>query len=104
MEEYLKDTNFEQNRLEYKANKAAADRALNGSSRTGLKTSMCLLYPVNHNSFTVMTASPTSITPPVPKVEPGVATNSSKPVVNAKVDDFFESLEKDNQASPNPTR
>jgi hypothetical protein len=33
LEEYLKDPNFEQNRIEYKANKDAADRGLkNGRS------------------------------------------------------------------------
>lgn len=37
MEEYLNDSNFEQNRIEYKANKDAADRNLKTNGRSVLK-------------------------------------------------------------------
>jgi phosphatidylinositol-binding clathrin assembly protein len=38
LEEYLNDPNFEQNRIEYKTNKEASERAMrNGTKRTAKK-------------------------------------------------------------------
>ncbi|GJJ11113.1 hypothetical protein Clacol_005344 [Clathrus columnatus] len=86
LEEYLKDPNFEQNRLEYKANKAAADKASsNGSSRAASKSRP--------------QTSPSSSVPPVPKFDSAAASSPSKPAVKTNVDDFFESIEKENQTS-----
>ena len=46
LEEYLRDPNFEQNRLEYKANKAAADGKTPAKKPVTRKTTCRLLYIV----------------------------------------------------------
>ncbi|KAF8523010.1 ANTH domain-containing protein [Gautieria morchelliformis] len=80
LEEYLKDPNFEQNRLEYKANKAAADGNQSAPPKLALKRED--------------KASTSSSVPQVPTVDVAAVSSSSlKPEMNKAMVDFFASIE-----------
>ncbi|EIW79092.1 ANTH-domain-containing protein [Coniophora puteana RWD-64-598 SS2] len=88
LEEYLNDPNFEQNRIEYKANREAAEK--NGKAgKTGLT-------PKPQESATSTSSAPaepgpSSDVPPVPKVE-----------TNNAVVDFFNSIDEQQPTMFNP--
>ncbi|KAF8518979.1 ANTH domain-containing protein [Hysterangium stoloniferum] len=85
LEEYLKDPNFEQNRLEYKANKAAADRSQVTPRKSAIKEA---------------SGPSSSSTPPVPKLDQVVimsGSSTSKTETSQTMADFFESIEKEQQ-------
>lgn len=87
LEEYLNDPNFEQNRIEYKANKDAADRSLK-NGRTVLKKA--------ENA------------PPTPVAQPTAPESSSSSKETPKVEttkaltDFFEVIENERTTIFNP--
>ncbi|KAF8586364.1 ANTH-domain-containing protein [Ramaria rubella] len=80
LEEYLKDPNFEKNRVEYKANKAAVDR----NSAAPLKSTL------KKNPKTP--PSPSAV-PPVPKSDAASGPSASKPETNQAMVDFFASID-----------
>ncbi|GBE86242.1 ANTH-domain-containing protein [Sparassis crispa] len=87
LEEYLNDPNFEQNRIEYKTSKEAADR----NARSGVKAS---------------TKSPDKQPSPKPP-PPSDAATSSQPVPakspnNQAMVDFFTAIEGEQQSMFNP--
>ncbi|KAF8141827.1 ANTH domain-containing protein [Boletus edulis] len=85
LQEYLDDPNFERNRLEYKASKAAPDR----SSRDRNSAPSTQLPGGTPMTSMNSTTTETSVKPPSPP--PTVA--KSKPYVNHPVADFFGSIE-----------
>ncbi|KAF9244681.1 ANTH domain-containing protein [Melanogaster broomeanus] len=100
LQEYLNDPNFEQNRIEYKANKEAADRAVKG--RTG--TSSSAPPPKASSSQTTPTTSTSSTSAP----SSSASDAKSKPDVNQAMIDFFNSVEEEqttifNAATGSPT-
>ena len=107
LQEYLNDPNFEQNRLEYKASKAAGDR--NSKDRNGgpstqphkgtvaadLNSIFIQCTPV---APTNATTTETSVGPPSP---PPTGANS-KPSANHTAADFFSSIEEKQTPIFNP--
>ncbi|KAG6374848.1 hypothetical protein JVT61DRAFT_4233 [Boletus reticuloceps] len=83
LQEYLDDPNFERNRLEYKASKAA------GSSRDRNSAPSAQLPGGTPMTSMNSTTTETSVKPPSP---PPTVTKS-KPYVNHPVADFFGSIE-----------
>ncbi|KIK44663.1 hypothetical protein CY34DRAFT_802425 [Suillus luteus UH-Slu-Lm8-n1] len=94
LQEYLNDPNFEQNRIEYKTNKEAADR--NGRNRSGALSSA----PKASSSQATSTASTSA-----PSNGPFTQASSSapKPEATQAMADFFASVEEDQPAMFNPT-
>ncbi|KAF8493258.1 ANTH domain-containing protein [Russula emetica] len=84
LEQYLNDPNFEQNRIEYKANKDAADRSLK-NGRSVLKKAEIA------SSTTAATAPESSSSKETPKVETAKALT-----------DFFEAIENERTTIFNP--
>lgn len=97
LQEYLNDPNFEQNRIEYRTNKEAADK--NGRSRNGAPSSA----PKASSSQ----ATPSSSTASTPAPSNGLSTQAPKPVPKPEASqamaDFFASVEEDQPAMFNPT-
>jgi len=99
LEEYLNDPNFEQNRIEYKANKDAASRgntptssskSATTSSKEKGKGAVHLL--ANVTKIHLSLAAPS--TPPVPVV-PAASSSSSKKTAQAAVDDLLSAIEEE---------
>ncbi|THH05417.1 hypothetical protein EW145_g4815 [Phellinidium pouzarii] len=81
LEEYIKDPNFEQNRIEYKTTKSLADK----NAKEGIKA------PIKTTSNASAGPSPTS-----PKPDPSSSTvNSSVKESNQALVDFFSSIEEE---------
>ncbi|TDL23980.1 ANTH-domain-containing protein [Rickenella mellea] len=91
LEEYLNDPNFEQNRLEYKANKAAADGNTAELSKPSTKSIL------KSNSAP---ASSSSSPPPVPSL-PG-SMPKAKGETNQALVDFFSAIEEEQPNMFNP--
>ncbi|KAJ4473659.1 ANTH domain-containing protein [Lentinula aciculospora] len=91
LEEYLNDPNFEQNRIEYKTNKASTQRGLsNGatSSKSGKASSPAPPLP---------TSSPKSSTPATSPMPTNPQTEPTKAVT-----DFFSGIEEEQSTMFNP--
>ncbi|KAI0734036.1 ANTH domain-containing protein [Fomitopsis betulina] len=87
LEEYLRDPNFEQNRIEYKANKEAAERA----ERNG-------------TTPPVTSQPPEQASAPTPPSNPSIDTTAQTPGAKAPQDmiDFFSAIESEQQSMFNP--
>ncbi|KAI0316015.1 ANTH domain-containing protein [Amylostereum chailletii] len=93
LEEYLNDPNFEQNRIEYKANKDSADRNLRNGGSAPKKTEKGA-----HNlSSATPPASTTSST-----AASSSATPASKPDGGNAFADFFSAIEEEQPTMFNP--
>ena len=98
LEEYLNDPNFEQNRIEYKTNKASADKnARDGpSARTGKgKGSILSIFmsSISDDSKAAVDSSSARQTSPKPG-QSSTATESKPPSEgNKAIIDFFSSIE-----------
>ncbi|KAF9446195.1 ANTH-domain-containing protein [Macrolepiota fuliginosa MF-IS2] len=86
LQEYLDDPNFEQNRLEYKANRAAVDGKAPKSSATKAAPSSKL------------ETNPLPSTSRAPEQTTSVSSSSAPQQQKSNVDDFFSSIE-DNQTN-----
>ncbi|OSX63827.1 hypothetical protein POSPLADRAFT_1179445, partial [Postia placenta MAD-698-R-SB12] len=84
LEEYLKDPNFEQNRIEYRTNKEAAERA----ERLGISAPP-------PQAQTVEKAPESGVTTDKP-------ADQSKPPTNQALIDFFSAIEEEQQTMFNP--
>ncbi|KAG2367999.1 ANTH domain-containing protein [Suillus spraguei] len=95
LQEYLNDPNFEQNRIEYRTNKEAADR--NGKNRSGETISSVPKASSSQATSTASTSAPSN----------GPSTQASnpapKPEATQAMADFFASIEEDQPAIFNPT-
>ncbi|KAG2092552.1 ANTH domain-containing protein [Suillus cothurnatus] len=94
LQEYLSDPNFEQNRIEYRTNKEAADR--NGKNRSGTQSSA----PKASSSQATSSAS-ASI--PSSGTSAQASSPAPKPEATQAMADFFASIEEDQPATFNPT-
>ncbi|KAG2338437.1 ANTH-domain-containing protein [Suillus weaverae] len=94
LQEYLNDPNFEQNRIEYRTNKEAADR--NGRNRSGALSSA----PKASSSQATSTASTSA---PSNGTSTQVSSPAPKPEATQAMVDFFASVEEDQPAMFNPT-
>ncbi|KAF9218510.1 ANTH-domain-containing protein [Gyrodon lividus] len=92
LQEYLNDPNFEQNRIEYKANKEAADR--NAKGRNGTASSAPPPNKASSPQATPAASSNTSSSSP-----PGA---SSKIDTNQTMADFFNCIEEEQMTISNP--
>lgn len=106
LEEYLKDPNFEQNRIEYKTNKEIADR----NARNGIKT---VAKPVQKGIYSVrippLVTHVVSVAPEakaVPAASPAASSSSPPPEVktpnNQAMIDFFTAIEEEQPTMFNP--
>ncbi|KAG2150293.1 ANTH domain-containing protein [Suillus bovinus] len=93
LQEYLNDPNFEQNRIEYRTNKEAADR--DGKNRSALSSA-----PKASSSQVTSTAS-TSTPSDGPSTQAPCPV--PKPETSQAMADFFASVEEDQPAMFNPT-
>ncbi|KAG2088822.1 hypothetical protein BD769DRAFT_1680251 [Suillus cothurnatus] len=94
LQEYLNDPNFEQNRIEYRTNKEAADR--NGKNRSGTQSSA----PKASSSQATSSAS-ASI--PSSGTSAQASSPAPKPEATQAMADFFASIEEDQPAMFNHT-
>lgn len=94
LQEYLNDPNFEQNRIEYKTNKEAADR--NGRNRSG---ALSLVHKASSSQAT--SSASTSAPPNGPSTQ--ASSSAPKPQATQVMADFFASVEEDQPAMLNPT-
>ncbi|KAG1850701.1 ANTH domain-containing protein [Suillus subluteus] len=90
LQEYLNDPNFEQNRIEYRTNKEAADR--NGKNRSGALSSA----PKASSSQATSTASTST---PSNGTFGQAPSPASKPETTQAMADFFASIEEDKPAT-----
>ncbi|PSR80211.1 hypothetical protein PHLCEN_2v6793 [Hermanssonia centrifuga] len=88
LEEYLNDPNFEQNRIEYKTNKEAADRNV----RNGVKSA-----PISKAAEKVTESKST----PAESSSTAQPTEA-KPATNKAMIDFFSAIEEEQQSMFNP--
>ncbi|KII87482.1 hypothetical protein PLICRDRAFT_43127 [Plicaturopsis crispa FD-325 SS-3] len=91
LQEYLNDPNFEQNRIEYKANKAAVEK----SERSGSKPDA---------STAKKAETPSSPKPSTPAAQPAASTSSApaKAETNQNMVDFFSAIEEEQPTMFNP--
>ncbi|KAH7922316.1 ANTH-domain-containing protein [Leucogyrophana mollusca] len=96
LQEYLNDPNFDQNRIEYKASKEAADK--NGRApRNGSSSNPAQASTSEAATASTSTQSSQSASAPIPP-----ATTSSKPDPSSAMMDFFTSIEEDQPTIFNP--
>ena len=114
MQEYLDDPNFEQNRVEYKTNKAATARGTKSTSNgrksnAGKYNSTKVPHPLYPRPMFYDLASsmspnhpplPTLSEVPIASTSQGVATSSQQP--GADIIDFFSAIEEEHPTSFNP--
>ncbi|TFK26225.1 ANTH-domain-containing protein [Coprinopsis marcescibilis] len=84
LQEYLDDSNFESNRLEYKANKATADKPPTTRGKTTSKSSTVTFKETSAPTQTTGAGSSTT-------------NGASNPPVSKDVSDFFNSIEAEQQ-------
>ncbi|KAG1721435.1 ANTH domain-containing protein [Suillus paluster] len=89
LQEYLNDPNFEQNRIEYRTNKEAADK--NGRSRSGTPSSA----PKASSSQATPSTSTASTSAPSNRSSTQASNPAPKPEASRAMDDFFASIEED---------
>ncbi|KIK99369.1 hypothetical protein PAXRUDRAFT_542585 [Paxillus rubicundulus Ve08.2h10] len=101
LQEYLNDPNFEQNRIEYKANKEAVDRGAKG--RNGTASSAPPPHKASSPQATTRTSSNSTFAPSSPSPSstspPGT---SSKLDTNQTTTDFFNAIEEEQATISNP--
>ncbi|KAG1723828.1 ANTH domain-containing protein [Suillus paluster] len=97
LQEYLNDPNFEQNRIEYRTNKEAADK--NGRSRSGTPSSA----PKASSSQATPSTSTASTSAPSNRSSTQASNPAPKPEASRAMDDFFASIEEDKPTRINPT-
>ncbi|KIJ59229.1 hypothetical protein HYDPIDRAFT_177897 [Hydnomerulius pinastri MD-312] len=97
LQEYLNDPNFEQNRIEYKTNKAAADR----NARTGTSSAAPPKASSPKPTPTASTSSTSAQSSNPPTSAPSGV--SSKPDASQAMADFFSSIEEEQTTIFNPT-
>ncbi|KAG7093957.1 hypothetical protein E1B28_007590 [Marasmius oreades] len=92
LEEYLKDPNFEQNRIEYKTNKEASERPLRNGTKKSAQRESSPIPP--------LPTSPSSSSAPPP-----TSTSTSDTEIDSKpqnVVDFFTTIEEEQPTMFNP--
>ncbi|KAG2141245.1 ANTH domain-containing protein [Suillus clintonianus] len=97
LQEYLNDPNFEQNRIEYRTNKEAADRS--GRSRSGAPSSA----PKASSSQAIPSTSTASTSAPLNGPSTQASNPAPKPEATQAMVDFFASVEEDQPTMFNPT-
>lgn len=114
LEEYLKDPNFEQNRIEYRASRLAADQS-NGEARSSTSVNEGASAKSAQKVSFAETNKPekgTDIPPPFSKrlrVKFGLAPKptfpppaAAKPEANQTMQDFFSAIEEEQPTMFNP--